>query len=118
MVRDALIANDSARIGSILMVLAHEFAYSIVPNTRNGGLIGLAAAAIALGPAIDSHLMDIVPPMLACFSDQDSRVRYYASEALYNVCKVARASILIYFNEIFDALCKVCYTIAVQLVNP
>ncbi|KAJ8330518.1 hypothetical protein O5D80_001496 [Batrachochytrium dendrobatidis] len=106
LVRDALIANDSARIGSILMVLAHEFAYSIVPNTRNGGLIGLAAAAIALGPAIDSHLMDIVPPMLACFSDQDSRVRYYASEALYNVCKVARASILIYFNEIFDALCK------------
>ncbi|KAH6566183.1 hypothetical protein BASA60_009594 [Batrachochytrium salamandrivorans] len=42
--------------------------------------------------------------MLACFSDQDSRVRYYASEALYNVCKVARASVLIYFNEIFDAL--------------
>ncbi|KAH6575587.1 hypothetical protein BASA62_001830 [Batrachochytrium salamandrivorans] len=106
LVRDALVVNDDARICAILVVLAHEFAYSVVPNTRNGGLIGLAAAAIALGSAIESHLPEIVPPMLACFSDQDSRVRYYASEALYNVCKVARASVLIYFNEIFDALCK------------
>jgi len=32
--------------------LNNDFAYSIVPNSRNGGLISLAAAAIALGNVI------------------------------------------------------------------
>ena len=45
--------------------------------------------------------------MLSCFSDQDSRVRYYGCEALYNIAKVARGSILPFFNEIFDGLSKV-----------
>lgn len=30
----------------------------------------------------------IVPPVLNSFGDQDSRVRYYACEALYNIAKV------------------------------
>jgi hypothetical protein len=30
----------------------------------------------------------IVPPVLNAFLDQDSRVRYYACEALYNIAKV------------------------------
>lgn len=31
----------------------------------------------------------IVPPVLNSFLDQDSRVRYYACEALYNIAKVS-----------------------------
>lgn len=49
-----------------------------------------------------------MPPVLACFTDQDARVRYYACEAMYNIAKVAKGEILIYFNHIFDALSKVC----------
>jgi vacuole morphology and inheritance protein 14 len=49
-----------------------------------------------------------VPPVLACFTDQDARVRYYACESMYNIAKVAKGEILKYFNFIFDALCKVC----------
>jgi hypothetical protein len=48
-----------------------------------------------------------VPPVLACFSDQDARVRYYACESMYNIAKVAKGEILVYFNQVFDALCKV-----------
>ena len=44
-------------------------------------------------------------------------MRYYACEAMYNIAKVAKGEILIYFNDIFDALCKVgmnsCPTTAV-----
>lgn len=43
---------------------------------------------------------------MKCFSDQDSRVRYYACESLYNISKVAESLILQFFNEIFDGLCK------------
>lgn len=49
----------------------------------------------------------IVPPVLACFTDQDARVRYYACESMYNIAKVAKGEVLPYFNDIFDALCKV-----------
>ncbi|THF96744.1 hypothetical protein TEA_011198 [Camellia sinensis var. sinensis] len=48
----------------------------------------------------------IVPPVLSSFSDQDSRVRYYACEALYNIAKVVRGDFIVFFNKIFDALCK------------
>ncbi|ORX63249.1 ARM repeat-containing protein [Anaeromyces robustus] len=105
-IRDYLQENDFDRIKQIIKTLNNDFAYSIVPNSRNGGLISLAAAAIALGPNVDKYLEDIVPPVLSCFTDQDSRVRYYACESMYNITKVARGLILKYFNEIFDALSK------------
>lgn len=39
---------------------------------------------------------------------QDSRVRYYACEALYNVAKVAREGFITFFNDVFDALFRLC----------
>jgi len=64
-----------------------------------------------------------VPPVLACFTDQDARVRYYACEAMYNIAKVAKGEILVYFNNIFDQLCRVCNPLerrlsAIVLPNP
>ena len=53
------------------------------------------------------YLDSIIPPVLACFEDQDARVRYYACESMYNIAKVAKGEVLLNFNEIFDALCKV-----------
>ena len=40
--------------------------------------------------------------------DQDSRVRYYACEALYNIAKVARECFMIFFHDVFDALFRLC----------
>ena len=60
------------------------------------------------------YLKAIVPPVLACFGDQDARVRYYACESMYNIAKVAKGEILLFFNEIFDALCKVISTTVVK----
>lgn len=63
------------------------------------------------------YLKAIVPPVLACFADQDARVRYYACESMYNIAKVAKGEILVFFNDVFDALCKVscvrnlCWTV-------
>jgi len=64
------------------------------------------------------YLEVIVPPVLACFTDQDARVRYYACEAMYNIAKVAKGEILIYFNHIFDALCKVSRLTWLVLLSP
>ncbi|KAJ4375316.1 hypothetical protein N0V83_002402 [Neocucurbitaria cava] len=107
LIRDALQAQDHDRIAKIVHQLCHEYAYAVhQPHARNGGLIGLAAASIALGPEVARYLEEIVPPVLACFGDQDARVRYYACESMYNIAKVAKGEILVYFNQVFDALCK------------
>ncbi|CAN6667447.1 vacuole morphology and inheritance protein 14 [Trichomonascus vanleenenianus] len=107
-IRECLAENDHERIRAIIDQLVRDFAYAVHhPNARNGGLIGLAAAAIALGQnEVAQYLEDIIHPVLACFGDQDARVRYYACESMYNIAKVSKGEILVYFNEIFDALCK------------
>jgi len=107
LIRDALAAQDHDRIAKIVHQLCHDYAYAVHhSHARNGGLIGLAAASIALGPEVARYLEEIVPPVLACFADQDARVRYYACESMYNIAKVAKGEVLIYFNQVFDALCK------------
>lgn len=35
-------------------------------------------------------------------------MRYYACEALYNIAKVAREPFIIFFNEVFDAMFRLC----------
>lgn len=63
------------------------------------------------------HLKEIVPPVLACFSDQDARVRYYACESMYNIAKVAKGEILVYFNDVFDALSKLAADTELSVKN-
>ncbi|KJZ70411.1 hypothetical protein HIM_10215 [Hirsutella minnesotensis 3608] len=106
-IRDLVAAKDFQRVYEVLEQLVNDYAYAVhQPHARNGGLIGLAAAAIALGSELPRYLAKIVPPVLACFTDQDARVRYYACEAMYNIAKVAKGEILVYFNSIFDQLCR------------
>lgn len=50
-IRDLAADKDFERIKKIIQQLCNDYAYAVhQPHARNGGLIGLAAAAIALGP--------------------------------------------------------------------
>ncbi|KAG7696088.1 hypothetical protein KL930_003114 [Ogataea haglerorum] len=113
--------NDclNQKIVNIIKQLRNEYAYAVhQPNARYGGLIGLAAVAIALGQnEVPKYLESIMHPVLACFGDQDSMVRYFACEALYNIAKVAKGEILVYFNEIFDVLCKLVADVEMSVKN-
>ncbi|XP_015918510.1 protein VAC14 homolog [Parasteatoda tepidariorum] len=106
MVRDFLRVGEIGEIRKLLRVLGQDFTRSQNINSRKGGLIGLAATAIALGKDTSMYVDELVQPSLSCFNDQDSRVRYYACETLYNIVKVARGSVLPYFPDIFDALSR------------
>ncbi|XP_013381425.1 protein VAC14 homolog isoform X4 [Lingula anatina] len=106
-VREYVATNNREEITRVLQVLGgKDFSTSQNPNGRKGGLIGMAATAIALGKESSLYVREMVKPTLACFYDQDGRVRYYACEALYNIVKVARGSVLPLFNDIFDGLSK------------
>lgn len=50
LIRESLAKQDQERIKQIIDQLCHEYAYDVHQAfARNGGLIGLAAASIALG---------------------------------------------------------------------
>jgi vacuole morphology and inheritance protein 14 len=49
MVKDLVMINDYSQIKQVVSVLVHDFTLSSSANTRKGGLVGLAATAIALG---------------------------------------------------------------------
>lgn len=102
--------SDDLKIRAIIQQLCSEFIGTTERASRSasGGLIGLAAATIALGKHSANYLDLIVPAVLSCFASQDSRIRYYSTESLYNIAKVAKGEVLLYFNEVFDMLCKVC----------
>ncbi|CAO2829981.1 unnamed protein product [Amaranthus hypochondriacus] len=105
-VKQLAATSDHEKITAVINLLTDEFIKSPQTNHRKGGLIGLAAATVGLTTEAAQHLEQIVPPVLKSFSDNDSRVRYYACEALYNIAKVVRGDFIVFFNEIFDALCK------------
>ncbi|KAI0042285.1 ARM repeat-containing protein [Auriscalpium vulgare] len=107
LVRECHQQGDERRIGQIVDQLVDMF--SSVTNAlhvRNGGLIGLAGTAIALGVDIAPYMERFLEPLLVCFSDPENRVRYFAAECLYNIAKVSKGEVLVYFNPIFDALSK------------
>jgi len=109
--------NDTDRICSVIAMLGQDFATSTNANHRKGGLIGLAATSIGLMQDIKMYLDALLPPVLHCFDDPESRVRYYSCESLYNIAKVARGHILPYFNQIFDGLCKLFADVDVDVKN-
>ncbi len=80
-------------------------------------MIGLAATAIGLGSETKHYLGALLPPVIHCFEDPESRVRYYACESMFNIAKVARGSIIQYFNEIFDGLCKLFADVDMDVRN-
>ncbi|XP_068192438.1 protein VAC14 homolog [Antennarius striatus] len=106
LVREFVAQNNSTQIRHVIQILASEFALSQHPHSRKGGLIGLAACSIALGKDSGLYLKELIEPVLTCFNDADSRLRYYACEALYNIVKVARGAVLPHFNLLFDGLSK------------
>ncbi|KAI6166239.1 vacuolar protein 14 C-terminal Fig4p binding-domain-containing protein [Pisolithus thermaeus] len=106
-VRECHQQGDHRRISQIIDQLVDMFSNSSNPlHIRNGGLIGLAGTAIALGVDVAPYMDKFIEPLLACFTDHENRIRYFSAECLYNIAKVSKGEVLVYFNPIFDALSK------------
>jgi vacuole morphology and inheritance protein 14 len=107
-VRECHSAGDRRKIGLIIDQLVEMFTNAAnATHVRNGGLIGLAGAAISLQLDIAPYMERFVEPLLVCFTDPENRIRYFSAECLYNIAKVSKGEILVYFNPIFDGLSKV-----------
>ena len=106
-------SNNLTMINRLIIVLGRKFCLSHHQNTRKGGLLGLAAVMVGFkngsisGEPPPEMVEEVVSPVLTCLLDSDPRVRYYACESLYNVTKVAQASIMPKFEAVFDSLTRV-----------
>uniref|UniRef100_A0A0N5C587 Protein VAC14 homolog n=1 Tax=Strongyloides papillosus TaxID=174720 RepID=A0A0N5C587_STREA len=73
-------------------------------HARAGGLIGIAAVAIALGKNSLPYTRTLIEAVMPSFMDHESKVRYYACESLYNVVKICKGNSLNMFDQLFDTL--------------
>lgn len=110
-------SNNPSTIQSVITLLSKDFCTSMNSNYRKGGLVGLAATAIGLMQNSKTYLHVLLPPVLQCFDDPESRVRYYACESLYNIAKVSRQAILGNFNQIFQGLTKLFADVDIDVKN-
>ncbi|KAF1768632.1 hypothetical protein GCK72_000444 [Caenorhabditis remanei] len=107
LVRDLYNNNQLSQLERCLAVLA-ELINSGNSNQRKGGLIGMAASAIALGNKNGPpYTAKLVEPIIPCFLDADLQIRYYACESLYNIAKICKTQVLDHFGDIFDVLWRV-----------
>ncbi|KAF8969322.1 vacuolar protein 14 C-terminal Fig4p binding-domain-containing protein [Flammula alnicola] len=106
-IRECHQQGEQKRISQIIDQLVEMFNNVSNPlHIRNGGLIGLAGTAIALGVDVAPYMEKFIEPLLDCFVDPENRIRYFSAECLYNIAKVSKGEVLVFFNDIFDALSK------------
>jgi Vacuolar 14 Fab1-binding region len=85
--------NSLDRVRAILLLLSDDYVRSTSEDARKGGVVALAASAIGLKKANDhdpvvQECRDLIlaSVVYAC-QDHSQRVRYYATESLFNVVK-------------------------------
>eukprot|EP00933_Yihiella_yeosuensis_P023856 TRINITY_DN18539_c0_g1_i1.p1 TRINITY_DN18539_c0_g1~~TRINITY_DN18539_c0_g1_i1.p1 ORF type:complete len:854 (+),score=155.56 TRINITY_DN18539_c0_g1_i1:94-2562(+) len=111
-VREAMVTHGSeggsnTRVQQIIGVLEGDYLEQGDVVSRKGGLQGIAAVAFGLDKQVHLFLPQLLGPVLQLLQDQgDPRVRYFACEVAYNICKVAGDSVLPHFDKIFNGLCR------------
>ncbi len=114
-VRTLIMQDDFVRVRAILLSLSDDYIRSTNEDARKGGAVALAACAIGLKKANDvpkggtkdvaAECRDLILASVvhAC-QDHSQRVRYYATESLFNVIKVAPALVIRHFFVLFEIL--------------
>lgn len=102
--------GELERVRAILLLLSDDYVRSTSEDARKGGVVGLAACAIGLKKASDDdpEVMEcrdlILASVVHACQDHQQRVRYYATESLFNVVKVIPALAVQHFFILFEIL--------------
>ena len=112
-VRNLVYSRDLERVSAMLLLLSDDYVRSTNEDARKGGVVALAACAIGLKKA--HEIKDAVSKVNQCkdlilasvvhaCQDHSQRVRYYATESLFNVIKVLPALAIEHFFVLFEIL--------------
>jgi len=98
------------RVRAILLLLSDDYVRSTSEDARKGGVVALAASAIGLKKAPDTNVIAhecrdlILASVVHACQDHSQRVRYYATESLFNVIKVIPSLAVQHFFILFEIL--------------
>ena len=102
--------DELDRVRAILLLLSDDYVRSTSEDARKGGVVALAASAIGLKKASDSNPTThecrdlILASVVHACQDHSQRVRYYATESLFNVIKVIPSLAVQHFFILFEIL--------------
>jgi len=109
-VRSLVLQDDYNKVRAILLLLSDDYVRSTNEDARKGGAVALAACAIGLKKAnekrrdvIECRDLILASVVHAC-QDHSQRVRYYATESLFNVTKVIPSLAVQHFFILFEIL--------------
>jgi len=108
-VRSLVQNGQIERIRAILLLLSDDYVRSTNEDARKGGVVALAACAIGLkkahpSPAVNECRDLILASVVHACQDHSQRVRYYATESLFNVVKVIPSMAVQHFFILFEIL--------------
>ena len=109
-VRSLVSQSELDRVRAILLLLSDDYVRSTSEDARKGGVVALAASAIGLKKASESDATAqecrdlILASVVHACQDHSQRVRYYATESLFNVVKVIPALAIQHFFILFEIL--------------
>jgi hypothetical protein len=112
-VRSLVSQEDYTRVRAILLLLSDDYVRSTNEDARKGGVVALAACAIGLKKAsvgkevVECRDLILASVVHAC-QDHSQRVRYYATESLFNVIKVIPSLAVQHFFILFEILRSLC----------
>jgi vacuole morphology and inheritance protein 14 len=102
--------GELERVRAILLLLSDDYVRSTNEDARKGGVVALAACAIGLkksndmNPAVMECKDLILASVVHACQDHSQRVRYYATESLFNVVKVIPTLAVQHFFILFEIL--------------
>jgi hypothetical protein len=108
-VRSLVSQEDYNRVRAILLLLSDDYVRSTNEDARKGGVVALAACAIGLKKAsvgkevVECRDLILASVVHAC-QDHSQRVRYYATESLFNLTKVIPSLAVQHFFILFEIL--------------
>jgi hypothetical protein len=108
-VRGLVSTEDYGRVRAVLLLLSDDYVRSTNEDARKGGVVALAACAIGLKKAnVGKEVMEcrdlILASVVHACQDHSQRVRYYATESLFNVTKVIPSLAVQHFFILFEIL--------------
>jgi hypothetical protein len=104
-VRSLALQQEWERVRAILLLLSDDYVRSTSEDARKGGVVALAACAIGIKKKASDDCQDLILASVvhAC-QDHSQRVRYYATESLFNVVKVLPNLATQHFFILFEIL--------------
>lgn len=113
-VRNLILNREMERVKGIILLLSDDYIRSTNEDARKGGAVSMAACAIGLKKAkeiqginislvTECHDLILASVVHACL-DNMQRVRYYATESLFNVIKVLPHLAVDHFFILFEIL--------------